>query len=660
MATEQELKDRKAREAYEAERAKSQVLENQIAEMRKKREEVEAAMPTFQQSRAYKALAPVRFVGRKAKGLVRRVKNYGNPKYLAKKIRAKRIERICMAQHGKQSFPSPEEIKRQKETKFSKNITISILVPLYNTPEKFLRDMIESCINQTYDGWQLCLADGSDKEHGDVARIVKEYADKDKRITYEKLEKNLGISGNTNACMKMAKGEYIGLFDHDDILHPEALYHYMKAICEEKADYIYCDEVTFVGDNIDDMVTLHFKPDFSPDNLCANNYICHFSVFSKELMPEGEDLFRTRYDGSQDHDAILRLTSRAKHIVHVPKMLYYWRAHQGSVAADINAKTYAIDAAKNAVKDYLTGLGRKVVEIQSTRAFATIFRVVYEIDITSKISIIIPNADHVDDLRQCIDSIFTKSTYQNYEIIVVENNSKDQATFDYYEEIKKNDKVRVVKYEGEFNYAKVCNFGVTFASGDYLVLLNNDTKVRTLDWMQELLMFAQREDVGAVGGKLFNADDSIQHAGVILGLGAHGVAGHSFYNHGCTEIGYMGRLCYVQDVSAVTGACLMVKKKHYKEVGGLDETFAVSLNDIDFCLRLRKKGYYNVFTPFAELYHYESLSRGKDDDGEKAARYQKECDFFKERYKEILEKGDPFYNPNLSLKESWELRKLDS
>ncbi len=657
MTPEEMKADREAREAYEKERKKADLLNEQKQRIIEERARIENAMPTYQESGLYKATAPARFVLRKAKGAYRRVKNYGGPKGFAKKLRAKRIERIAMAQHGTKSFPTAEEIALQRATKFSKDIVISILVPLFNTPEKFLRDMIESCINQTYGGWQLCLADGSDEKHPEVEKIVMEYATKDKRITYGRLEKNYGISGNTNECMKMATGQYIGLFDHDDILHPEALYHYMHAICEEDADYIYCDEVTFLGDDIDDMVTLHFKPDFSPDNLCANNYICHFSVFSKELL-DGPDLFRTRYDGSQDHDAILRLTSRAKKIVHIPKMLYYWRAHKGSVAADINAKTYAIDAAKNAVKDYLTGLGRDVVDIESTRAFATIFRVVYKVDASQKVSIVIPNKDHKNDLENCIQSIFEKTTYENYEIVVVENNSTEQETFDYYSLLEMDECVKVVKYDGDFNYSKIVNYGVSQASGEYVILLNNDTKVRTLDWIQELLMFAGREDVGAVGGKLFMANEEIQHAGVILGLGAHGTAGHSFYGHACHEIGYMGRLCYVQDVSAVTGACMMVRKKYFEELGGFDEQFAVSLNDIDFCLRLREKGYWNIFTPFAELYHYESASRGKDQKGANAERYQKECDLFKERYKEVLAKGDPFYNQNLSLKESWELKIL--
>ncbi|MCQ2522297.1 MAG: glycosyltransferase family 2 protein [Lachnospiraceae bacterium] len=654
--TPEEIKaDKEARAAYEEERKRAAALDHQKQQLLAQQAELEKEMPMYQESFIYKASKPARFVLRKARGAYRRVKNYGGPKGLAKKIRSKRIERIGMAQHGKKSFPTAEEILRQQQEKFSQDIVVSILVPLFNTPEKFLRDMIESCVNQTYGGWELCLADGSDEKHPEVERIVKEYATKDSRIKYERLQKNYGISGNTNECMKMATGQYIGLFDHDDILHPEALYHYMHAICDEGADYIYCDEVTFLGDDIDDMVTLHFKPDFSPDNLCANNYICHFSVFSKELL-DGPDLFRTRYDGSQDHDAILRLTSRAKKIVHVPKMLYYWRAHKGSVASDINAKSYAIDAAKNAVRDYLTGLGREVLAVESTRAFATIFRVVYKVDPGLKVSVLIPNKDHVKDLENCVSSILDKTTHANYEIIIIENNSTQPETFAYYEKLKENKNIRVVTYEGEFNYSKIINFGAAYAEGEYLLLLNNDTKVRTTDWMQEMLMFAQREDVGAVGAKLFMANEEVQHAGVILGLGAHGTAGHSFYGHACHEIGYMGKLCYVQDVSAVTGACMMVRKAYFDEVGGFDETFAVSLNDVDFCLRLREKGLLNIFTPFAELYHFESASRGKDDKGESAERYQKECDLFKERYKEVLAKGDPYYNINLSLKESWELR----
>ncbi len=449
----------------------------------------------------------------------------------------------------------------------------------------------------------------------------------------------------------MATGEYIGLFDHDDIIHPSVLYEYAKVINEQGADYIYCDETTFKNSDINKMLTMHFKPDYAIDNLRANNYICHFSVFHRQLL-DGDELFRTKYDGSQDHDMILRLTDKAKKVVHVPKLMYYWRSHAGSVASGIQAKTYAVDAAKGAVAEHLRKHGYEHFKITSTRAFETIFKISYQIIGNPKISIVIANKDHEADLRRCLASIFEKSTYDNYEVIVVENNSETTEIWKYYEELKENERVKIVIYQGGFNYSAVNNLGVEAAEGEYILLLNNDTQVITVNWMEELLMYAQRQDVGAVGAKLYYGDKTIQHAGVVLGLGAHRTAGHSHYMQHRENLGYMGRLCYAQNVSAVTGACLLVSKELFEKAGGLDESFAVSLNDVDFCIKLREMGYLNVFTPFAELYHYESVSRGLDDQGEKAKRYNEESARFRDKWKAVLEKGDPYYNPNFSLDRS--------
>lgn len=474
------------------------------------------------------------------------------------------------------------------------------------------------------------------------------------RIVYHRLEQNTGISGNTNECLKLATGDYIGLLDHDDILHPEVLYYYVKAIVEQGADYLYCDEATFKNDNIDHMITMHFKPDYAIDNLRANNYICHFSVFKKELL-DGTELFRPQFDGSQDHDMILRLTDRAQNIVHVPRLLYYWRSHAGSTAASIEAKSYAIEAARGSVADHLRRHGYEHFRITSTRAFETIFKITYEITGAPKISIVIPNCDHAEDLRRCLKSIYEKSTYTNYEIIVVENNSKTEEIESYYKELASGNMaeiVKVVRFEGDFNFSAVADYGVFNATGDYILLLNNDTQVISVNWMEELLMYAQREDVGAVGGKLYFPNRKIQHAGVVLKLGAHRTAGHSHYGQEGQNLGYMGRLCYAQDVSAVTGACLMVSRAKWDEVGGFDPSFAVSLNDVDFCLKLRQKGYLNVFTPFAELYHYESKSRGLDINGANAIRYEDESEHFRTKWKEVLDAGDPYYNPNFSLDRS--------
>ncbi|MCR5721587.1 MAG: glycosyltransferase family 2 protein [Lachnospiraceae bacterium] len=638
------------KELYEQEQERNAVLSERLAELEEEKEEISYKLKRIKDNPIWKASTPVRMFGHKVVNNIRRVKNLGGPRGIMLKINYKKREAEAKKFYGTKSFPDEARRKFEEEYSFDKRPLYSILVPLYNTDKTMLKEMIDSVSWQTYSNWELCLADGSDATHAYVGETVAEY--NDPRIKYKKLEKNGGISENTNQCLTLATGDYIGLFDHDDILHPSALFEYTKVINEQDADYIYCDETTFKSGNIDHMLTMHFKPDYAVDNLRANNYICHFSVFKKTLL-EGTELFRTRFDGSQDHDMILRLTDKAQKIVHVPRLLYYWRSHAGSVAGNISAKEYAIDAAKGAVADHLRKHGYTDFKITSTRAFETIFKIRYKLNGSPLITIVIPNKDHASDLKRCVYSILEKSTYTNYEIIIVENNSTEKATFDLYEELKEaSDKISVVTFEGEFNYSAVNNFGVSFARGEYILLLNNDTEVITLNWLEEMLMYAQREDVGAVGAKLYYADRTIQHAGVVIGLGAHRTAGHTHYKMPKENLGYMGRLCYTQDVSAVTGACLLVKKSLWDEVGGLDTDFKISLNDVDFCLKLREKGYLNVFTPFAELYHYESVSRGLDDSGEKAERYNKESEHFRTKWKEVLEKGDPYYNANFSLDRS--------
>ena len=638
------------KEVYEAEHKKYTELFEQIADLEAKNEELQYQLDRIHNNKLFKLSAPFRRFAHFILRQIRRVKNCGNFKDVIAKIKKKNKERKIRERYGTKSFPTQEEAKKQRETVFERNVKISILVPLYNTPKNFLKEMIDSVVNQTYQNWELCLADGSDKEHDYVGEICNEYVKKPggERIVYKKLLKNEGISGNTNACYKMATGEYIGLFDHDDILHPCALYEYVKVINEKDADYIYCDEITFKNGDINKMLTMHFKPDYAIDNLRANNYICHFSVFARSLL-EGTELFRTKFDGSQDHDMILRLTDAAKNVVHVPKALYYWRSHAGSVASGIEAKTYAINAAKGAISEHLKTHGFSNFKITSTRAFETIFRISYEIIGMPKVSIVIANKDHVEDLERCISSILEKTTYVNYEIIIVENNSETKEIFEYYDSLKEYKHIKVVKYEGEFNYSAVNNLGVRHADGEYILLLNNDTQVISINWIEELLMYAQRDDVGAVGAKLYYEDRTVQHAGVVLQMGAHRTAGHVHCRQGRDSIGYMGKLCYAQNVSAVTAACLLVSRKKYDEVGGLDESFRVALNDVDFCLKLREKGYLNIFTPYSELYHYESISRGSDLEGANMARLDKEAEDFKSKWKEILDKGDPYYNPNFSL-----------
>lgn len=637
---------------YQEEHLKNADLAGRIADLEAQKDDLQFKLDRIKNNKLWKASVPLRKTMHFCIRQKDRIKNCGSVKGVLHKIAYKKNEKEAMKQFGTKSFPDEARAKAERETVFPRMPKISILVPLWNNEPEFQKEMLDSVMNQTYQNWELCLADGSDDAHSYMGEISKEYAARSNgRIVYKKLEKNEGISGNTNACLAMATGEFIGLLDQDDILHPSTLYEYVKAINEKDADYIYCDETTFKSGNIDHMLTMHFKPDYAPDNLRANNYICHFSVFKRDLL-QGTELFRSQFDGSQDHDMILRLTDAARNVVHVPKLLYYWRCHATSVASNIEAKPYAIEAARGAVAENLRSHGFKNFQITSTRAFETIFKIRYQIIGSPRISIVIPNKDHVEDLKRCISSIKEKSTYDNYEIIVVENNSETKEIKDYYELLKDDPRVKVVTYTGSFNYSAINNFGVKETTGEYILLLNNDTQVITVNWMEEMLMYAQREDVGAVGAKLYYGDKTIQHAGVVIGLGAHRTAGHTHYKQHRENLGYMGRLCYAQDVTAVTGACLLVKKSLFEKVGGLDESFAISLNDVDFCLKLRKLGLLNVFTPFAELYHFESISRGLDDQGEKAERYNRESAHFRDKWKKELQQGDPYYNPNFSLDRS--------
>lgn len=616
----------------------------------------ESSFHEIQGSFCWKVTKPIRIVGmgiraffRKhyfVKGFLRNIKRFCvmGPKEMKRFNAEERIAKRSYHIYDEISVTcNMDELEAERQKTFSRACKFSVVVPLYNTPELYLRKMIESVLYQTYDNLELCMADGSDKAHRYVKDICKEYRYYDKRIKYKKLKKNMGIADNTNECLKMATGDYIVLFDHDDFLHPSALYENMKAITEKNADFIYTDENTF-HETINDAFNPHYKPDFSPDYLRSINYICHLTTFSYDLY-KNVGGFRREFDGSQDYDMILRLTEQAKHIVHIPKILYYWRAHANSVAMDIHAKNYCITSAKKALAEHLKRVGLKgTIE---DGAFLSSYRIRYELKNKPLVSILIPNKDHVDELKRCIDSIITSSTYDNYEIIIIENNSVEESTFKYYKEIENNEKIRVVKWERKFNYSAINNFGATFAQGEYVLLLNNDVEVISHDWLEEMLMFVQRDDVGAVGAKLYYPNDTIQHAGVIIGIG--GVGGHSHKYFPKNDYGYFARLVTVQDLSAVTAACLMVKKSVFDRLNGLDEGFQVAFNDVDFCMRIRQAGYLIVYTPYAELYHYESISRGAEDTPEKVERFNGEIRRFQKRWGEELKKGDPYYNPNLSL-----------
>ena len=528
--------------------------------------------------------------------------------------------------------------------------TISILTPLYNTPEPYLREFLNSFVDQTAPNGQLCLADASDAEHDAVKRIVEEYQTKNQRIVYKKIE-NKGIAANTNAAASLATGDYLALADHDDILAPHAMYTMGKAILQlrergEPDGFLYSDEALF-SKSIQRPIVAHFKPDYAPDYLLCCNYICHLAVFQKALWDAvgGE---RPECDGSQDHDLFLRLIEQVGGAAHVPQVLYYWRVHAGSTSGGTEAKPYVAAAAKKALADHLARTGRTgTVE---DGLFPSTYRVKWDIEGDPKVSILIPNKDHTDDLEKCLQSIWKKTTWDNYEIIVIENNSTDPATFAYYEKAKQRyDGLKVVTYpEKGFNFSGINNFGRKAAAGDYLLLLNNDVEVRNGDWLTELLRQCAHKGGAAIcGAMLYYPDETLQHAGVITGLG--GYAGHSHKYKQKGGSGYLFRIATVQDFSAVTGACLLVKASVYDEVGGLDEQFAVAFNDVDFCLRVRDAGCRIAWTPYAELTHYESKSRGGDEkDPAKAARFAAE----QQRLYTIHGKenilDDPYYNPNLT------------
>ncbi len=539
-----------------------------------------------------------------------------------------------------------EELQKQREKTFNTDITFSIIVPLYNTDEKFLREMIDSVIAQTYKGWELCLADGSDDAHGYVEQVCKEYANNNSRIKYMKLDDNYGIIGNSNKAMDMATGDFISLLDHDDLLHPSALYEAMVA-ADNGADFIYTDEMSFLSPNVNEVLSIHFKPDFAPDNLRANNYICHFTSFKRSLL-NGKEAFREGFEGSQDHDLILRLTHDAKHIAHIPKVLYYWRSHPQSTAFSADSKPYCSISGIRAVTESIKNDGLKG-SVDCTTKNPFVYRVKYELNTPlPKVSIVIPNYEHVNDLKTCVTSIKEKTTYPNYEIVIVENNSKNQAIFDYYDEISKDENIKVVRWEGTgFNWAALNNFGICNATGDYILLLNNDTEVITPEWIEEMMMYAQRDDVGMAGAMLYYPNDTIQHAGLIVGEDI--IAQALFYRTRRGTNGYMGKLLYAQNMTAVTGACMLFRKIIWEEVGKLDENLAVSYNDVDFCLSVRRAGYLIVWSPYAELYHYEYKSRGLDDTPEKHALTEKEINYFKHKWNNELKAGDPYFNTNCRL-----------
>ncbi len=536
--------------------------------------------------------------------------------------------------------PTKEVLEEQRKTNFVIQPKISIVIPLYNTKKEYLKEIIQNMKAQTYSNWELCLADGSETKEPEIEELTK----LDERIQYRYLNQNLGIAKNTNAAIELATGEYIGLLDHDDLLAEFAIYEVVKCINEHpEAKLIYSDEDKF-SSSLEDRYSPHFKPDFAIDTLRSSNYICHFTVIKSTLMKEIGG-FHEGYDGAQDYDLFLRIAEHTDKVVHIPKILYHWRVHPGSTAAAVtgDAKPYAYEAGKKVLEDHL-----KRMNLQGTvehGKYLGTYKITYTVKDKDKVSILIPNKDHVEDLKLCIDTVLRLTTYPNYEIVVIENNSQKKATFDYYKKIEKQDKIKIIYYPGkEYNYSKIINYGVKQVDGTYILQLNNDTELLTPNWLEQFVGLAQRQDVGIVGAKLYYPDKTIQHAGIIIGI--NGTAGHILRNLPQNKKAYFFRESIIQNFSAVTGACLFSKKAIYEEVGYMNEKYEVALNDVDFCLKVCEKGYQVIWTPYIELNHFESKSRGYETTKEQIERYQNETKLFKTDWNNLLEKGDPFFNIN--------------
>ena len=583
------------------------------------------------------------------------------------------------------NIPNEDELEKQKTTKFIYAPKISVVVPMYNTDEKFFQDLIESLNNQTYANWELCLADGSPKKNENLEK----YYEKNKKIKYNFLGKNEGISENTNEAIKMATGDYVGFLDHDDILSEEALFQVVKVINQDlKTDFIYTDE-----DKIDENYERfepYFKPDYSPETLECNNYITHFVVVKKEIIEKIGKL-NSEFNGAQDFDFVLRATKVANKIIHISKVLYHWRVHKNSTAYIADTKNYAFEAGKKVIEADLKREGKSAT-VEFGQEVPGIYKIKYEVIGNPKVSILIPNKDNIKLLKKCITSILKFTTYENYEINIIENNSEKKETFKYYEELVKNSKIKILNFNkhtvfdingekslenktlskgleknnieknienietkenelqkvSEFNYSALINFGVKNVDGEFVLQLNNDTKLITKDWLELFIGYAQNSEIGAVGARLYYEDKTIQHAGIIVGVS--GIAGNALVNLPYGKHAYFGREAATRNVLAVTGACLFARRSLYYEVGFMDEKeFKVAFNDVDFCLKLYENGYRNVYNPYIELIHYESKSRGYEISEEKEERFEKEANNFKRKWSKYI-KYDPYYNKNLSRK----------
>ena len=540
-------------------------------------------------------------------------------------------------------IPDEETLETQRKHRFDYKPLISIAVPAYQTPVEFLKQMIESLISQTYSEWELCIANASPDNEG-MQKVLADYSARDSRVRFCNLKENLGIAENTNQAFAMAKGEFMGLLDHDDLLAPNALYEIVKALQDHpEADALYTDEDK-VTTELDEHFQPHLKPDFNLDLLRSNNYICHFFVVRRSIVEKAGG-FRKEFDGAQDYDFIFRCTENAREVLHVPEILYHWRTHKASTADNPASKMYAFEAGKRAIEANLERTKTKGI-VTHTQDLG-FYRVKYPVQGNPLVSVIIPNKDEKETLQTCLEMLEKNTSYQNFEIIIIENNSTTDEIFKYYKELSKDPRIHLLRWGKEFNYSAINNFGVAHAKGEYLLFLNNDVKAINPDWMEEMLGVCQRPEVGGVGAKLIYPDNTIQHAGCVIGMG--GIAGHMFVDMPADRTGYLHKASLLQDMSAVTAACLMMKKNVFEEAGGFTEDLAVAFNDVDLCLKVRKNDHLIVYDPYVKLYHMESKTRGAEDSKEKIRRFQTEIEYMRCHWLDILKNGDPYYNKNLSL-----------
>lgn len=557
-----------------------------------------------------------------------------------------RMDEMNYNRFRKQKRLTEKEIVNQRSEKFAIEPLISILVPLYCTPKEYLRELIESIREQTYSKWELCLSDGSGKGKMDCS-YIEECIKEDKRIKLTISETPLAIAENTNRALEIATGDFIAFADHDDLLAMNTLYECVKVLNKyPETEVIYTDEDK-VSMNGKVFFQPHFKSDFNLDLLRSMNYICHFFAVKRSVQEQVGEL-RHEYNGAQDYDFILRCVEKTSNIYHIPEVLYHWRAHQDSTAENPESKLYAFEAGKRALESHLQRCNVKGT-VAMTEHWG-VYQIKYVLEEKPLVSVLIPNKDHKEDLERCVKSLYEVSTYTNFEIIIIENGSTEKEIFEYYKQLSNRYKnVQIVTWvpKNGFNFSALNNWGARYSNGEYLLFLNNDTEILNKDSITEMVSHMNRENVGAVGVRLYYEDGTVQHAGVIVGLG--GIAGHAFREFARCDEGYFYRSVCVQDYSAITGACMMMSKALFDEIGGFDEGLAVAFNDIDLCMQIRSRGKLIVYTPYAEFYHYESKSRGLENTKEKVERFNGEVRYFADKWKRELEAGDPYYNRNLTL-----------